>query len=165
MGTKFEEVFERAIFKFSDFAHLSFSETLRAEILKAHLLSAIVDFKHSSRLSLAHSLIEASVLDSGDQIGSVPILTEVFDVTLGEEEIQILATGIVYHWLSSQTLKSEHMRNILHNKDFKSYSPGNLLKELRELRTAVRREFRGLITSYSFRHSNIDLLSVTRRNV
>jgi len=176
MGTIFEQVFERAIFKFSDFAHISFSESIRSEILFQHLISAIVDFQNSSRFPLTYRrIIEVETLndtvvddDCDENLEEdeevEPIEKYAFDVELGEEEIQILATGIVFHWLSSQVLKSEHMKNILHNKDFNSYSPANLLKELRELRAAIRRDFRGLITSYSFRHSNLDRLCIRRRN-
>jgi len=172
MGTKFDKIYERAIFKFSDFAHLSFSEKMRREILFQHLISAIVDFQNSSRLPLTYrQIIEPQVAFDGDNVEdgeeievTEPIDKYAFDVELDEEEIQILATGIVFHWLSSQVMKSEHMKNILHNKDFNSYSPANLLRELREFRTTVRRDYRGLITSYSFRHSNLDRLCIRRRN-
>jgi len=136
MGTPFEDIYKRAIFKFTDFNFLDFETELKAEIMRQHLLSAIVDFSRASAISLTHNETE-------------------FIYDLGVEEQEILALGLVYHWLSGKVLNSELLRNVMHNKDYKSYSPANLLKEMQSLRSSIKQEFVGRINTYSFRNSNL----------
>jgi|GEM_PF-1462052 len=177
MGTPFEDIFEKAMFKFSDYAFLDFKVDLKADIMRQHLLSAIVDFTRASAIPLTYSRLEKllpeldSPNDNGpDYDGVVPldysgddgyneneaiVHQYIFDYDLGLEEQEILALGLVYNWLSGKVLNSELLRNIMHNRDYTSYSPANLLREMQSLRNAVKQEFIGRINTYSFRNSNL----------
>ena len=50
-------------------------------------------------------------------------------------------------------LFSDNLSNVLNTKDFSMYSPANLLKELRETLSYLRRHARALVNNYSFAHS------------
>lgn len=155
MGTFFEEIYQRAIFKFKDYAFLNFSPDIKDAVFQNHLLSAIADFSRASIIPLTYSRIEEDAEkpeESGEE--SKPD-KYAFDNSLGIEEIEILALGIAFHWLSGQVLNSELLRNVMHNKDYKSYSPANLLKEMQSLRDYIKTEFIGRINIYSFRNSNL----------
>ena len=153
-GTPFEDVFQRAIFKFKDFAFLDFSPDIKSAVFYNHLLSAITDFSRASIIPLTYSLIDKS--DDNTEPELEPESSKyAFNNLLGIEEIEILALGIAFHWLSGQVLNSELLRNVMHNRDYKSYSPANLLKEMQNLRTFIKTEFVGRINIYSFRNSNL----------
>ena len=107
-----------------------------------------MDFKHSSRVELTYNIYNNDP-EAPDYA---------FNNTLDDEIIEILSIGIVSHWLSAKALNSELLRNVMHNRDYNSYSPANLLREIRELRTAVRREYEGKIRTYSFRNSELERL-------
>lgn len=143
MATKFSEIYERAIFKITDYGFLNAaSDYLKTTALQKYLLSAAVDFQHSCRVDLTDY----------DKVG------EQFNNDLDDEIIEILSIGIAYHWLSAKALNSELLRNIVHKSDYNSYSPANLLKEVQALRESIRAEYTGKINTYSFRYGNIDTL-------
>ena len=130
MPTKFEDVYGRAVFRFTDHTFLTTCIELKQEVLEKYLMSAIVDFQPACAVNLSDYDLEAKQ----------------FNVDL--------------YWLSAQVLNRQLLRNIIHNKDYTSYSPGNLLNEARGLRETLEQEYRGKINTYSFRHGSIDKLKV-----
>ncbi len=144
MPTKFKEIYERAVFKFTDYTFLNIENELKEAVLQKYLLSSIVDFQHSCKIDLNDYSIEDAQ----------------FNNELDNEIIDILSLGIAFHWLSAQLLNRELLKNMIHNKDYTSYSPANLLKVIKEVRDTIEGEYRGKINTYSFRHGSIDTLKV-----
>lgn len=142
MATKFTDIYNRAIFRFSDYSFLDFNPEKRDEILSNFLIAAKSDFVNSCAVDL-----NDYDLDKG-----------IFNNDLSDEEQEILALGIAYHWVSMKTLDSQLLKNIMTRKDYNTYSPANLLKELSSLRTALKQEYRGKINEYSFRHGTLDTI-------
>jgi len=198
IGTPFEDIYKRAIFKFSDYRFLDLDTELKEQVMFNHLLSAIADFTNASSIPLTFSIKKEPECDcdyegdddpgyypddngdydypDGDAIipadanvdyypdkdyqyehDSEPeeSVQYVFDYDIGIEEQEILVLGLVFHWLSSKVLNSELLHNVMHNSDYKSYSPANLLKEMQSLRANIKTEFVGRINTYSFRRSNL----------
>ena len=145
MPTKFEEIYGRALFKFTDYSFLNPCCTdMKEAVLQKYLLSSIVDFQHSCK----------------ENLNDYDLEKEQFNVELDNEIIEILSLGIPFHWLSAQALNRQHLKNMIHNKDYTSYSPANLLKEIRTLRDEIEKEYRGRINTYSFRYGSFDTLKV-----
>ncbi len=146
MATSFSKIYDRAVFKITDFKYLQGMSAealaLTQSVLRRYLMSSITDFQHACRFNLTD-------YNEAD---------EYFNDDLDDEAIEILALGIAFHWLDAQTLNSELLRNIIHPKDYESYSPGNLLKEVRTLRSLYKQEYDGKINTYSFRYGNVDTL-------
>ena len=67
-----------------------------------------------------------------------------------EEELFIIATGMVYSWTSHKYYNADNLRNRMSTKDFNTFSPANLLEKLGETRDRADRELRRAIISYSF---------------
>ncbi|MFA5625812.1 MAG: hypothetical protein WC966_12320 [Bradymonadales bacterium] len=122
--------------------------------MKNYLLSAVVDFQHSCKTPLTYSEVTTESPDGA--------IKYAFDADLQNEEVEILATGMAFHWLSSKVTASEHLKNVMHNSDYKSFSQGAMLKELKELRAQVRSEYDSKIKTYSFRYSDLANLSPNR---
>lgn len=144
MPTSFEEIYGRAVFKFTDYSFVDTCRDFKEAVLQQYLLSSIVDFQHSCKYNL----------------NDYDLKQDRFNVELGNEEIEILALGIAFHWLSAQALNRQNLKNMIHNKDYTSYSPANLLKEIRTLRDEIEKEYRGKINTYSFRYGSFDTLKV-----
>lgn len=134
MATTFATIYDRALFKFADYSFLNQPEVTNEEILSKYLLSAITDFQHMSRIDIS---------DYDLTLGQ-------FNQTLGDDEIEILALGVAYYWLSFKTLNSRLLKNVLNSKDFYYYSPGNLLKEIQTLRKTVYKEYRSMMKRYTY---------------
>lgn len=141
MPTKFSEIYERAVFKFTDYSFLGADDIYKDALLQKYLLAAVADFQPM-----------CNTVDLNDydlELGQ-------FNNELDNEVIEILSWGIAYYWISAKALNSKLLRNMIHNKDYTSYSPANLLKEITSLRDTVEQEFRGRTKTYSFRHGDID---------
>lgn len=139
MATKFSEVYNKAILKFSDYDFLDIFTNVRDDMMQGFLISAIVDFKNSC----------------AEDLTNYDLSKQTFNVELDDEIQEILALGISYHWVRYKTLNSELLRNSMTHKDFTTYSPANLLKELTTLKNTLKSEFRGKVNEYSYRYGNL----------
>lgn len=144
MPTKFSEVYERAIFKFTDYSFLTAITDFKEAVLQKYLLSAITDFQYACTVDITKYDKEL----------------EQFDEELDNEMIEILSLGVAFYWLTAQAMNRELLKNRIHNSDYTSYSPANLLKEIQSLRDEMGKEYRGKINTYSFRHGGIETLKV-----
>lgn len=144
MPTKFSVIYDRAVFKFMDYTFIDAVTDYKKGVLRRFLMSAIVDFQYVCKVDITKYDLEQ----------------EQFDNELDSEIIEILALGVAFHWLSAQALNRELLKNRIYNKDYTSYSPANLLKEVQTLRETIESEYRGKINEYSFRHGSIETLRV-----
>ena len=80
MPTKFKEIYERAVFKFTDYTFLNIENELKEAVLQKYLLSSIVDFQHSCKIDLNDYSIEDAQ----------------FNNELDNEIIDILSLAILY---------------------------------------------------------------------
>lgn len=142
MPTTFSSIYDRAVFKFTDYTFLTTAADIKKDVLWRYLQSAIVDFT---------PIYQENGL-------TYDVEKQEFDADLPDEVQEILALGIAYYWLSGQVLTRSLLKNILHNKDYTSYSPANLLKEVQSLKDGLGNEYRGKINTYSVRHGNIQEL-------
>ena len=73
-----------------------------------------------------------------------------FNEDLDDEEMWILAHGMVVTWNSAKVYAEKKLKNALSTKDYKFFSPVNLLEKMIELRDYSFKEIRRLTVSYSF---------------
>lgn len=144
MPTKFSDVYDRAIFKITDYSFLTSITDFKEAVMQKYLFSAISDFQYACTVDIT----------------KFDTRVEQFDEELDNEMLEILSLGIAYYWLSAQVLNKELLKNRIYNKDYTSYSPANLLNEMKSLREDLRAEYMGKINAYSFRHGNIEFLKV-----
>lgn len=142
--TKFEEIYNRAVFKFTDYTFLKVVDDMKEAVMQNYLMSSIVDFQNVCDIDLTDYDLEQ----------------EQFNNELTSEIIEILAVGVAYYWLSAQVYNNKLLRNKIYNSDYSTYSPANLLKEASALQETLRKEHLGLIRDYSFRHSDYENLKV-----
>lgn len=141
MATSFSDLYERAIFRFSDYDFMKFDVQLREDILHQYLMMAIPDVSEIvGRDYLAY-----------DEDGFVGDISDTIQ--------EILALGIDYYWFSAKVQNSELLRNQMSTKDFTYFSPANLMRELRNVRNDIKGEYNAAITMYSYRHGDFESLS------
>lgn len=78
-------------------------------------------------------------------------ITGYIEADLTEEEIEILALGMVCRWLQRIINSDDNLRNIVTDHDFKKTSNANLLKALVSLKKIHEEEFRQRKIDYSYR--------------
>ena len=139
MATLFDDIYSRAISRFSDYDFLQISSSSRETILERYLYSAISDFERVCLFDLSN----------------IDTINKAFVDDLDNESIEILALGIDYYWFSAKVQNSELLRNSLSTKDYTFFSPANLLRELRNVRNDLKSELKHRITTYSYDHGDI----------
>ena len=141
MATPYEELYERALFKVKDLKLGSMDESERRYVLKRYLDSAVADFNAKCEKDL----------DDRDE------LVEEFVEDLTNDEKEILALGMAYYWLSAQIMDRSLLKNKISTKDYQYFSPANLMREINEMRTDVRKEYRHRIAEYTYDHGDLSL--------
>lgn len=144
MPTKFTDIYDRAIFKFTDYTFLNIISDFKEAVLQNYLLSAVVDFQPICRYDLSKYDLEKCE----------------FEESLGLEEIDILALGIAVYWLSGQSLNKELLKNRVYSTGYNGFSPANLLKEIHSLKSDLEMDYWGKMNLYSVRYGSIDTLRV-----
>jgi len=140
MGTKFKDIYDRAIFMFKDYNLIQLStDASREAVLEQYLMSAVFDFADLCEFDLT----------------AYDVMSKTFNETLDYKTIEILARGLVYHWLCAQEMSTEMLRNSLSTKDFTQYSPANLLNALTTLREDLYEKYNKEIILYSYRNGDI----------
>lgn len=144
MATPYSKIHGRAIAKFSDYDILKFDLSVREMILNDYLLSAQIEFQRMCKVDLS---------DRDDVLAQ-------YNEDLDDEIVEILATGEAYYWLSPKVLNTENLHNVLNTKDFTTYSPANLLRELQNLRDMLWKDFKRKMFEYTYRSADIAGLKV-----
>lgn len=108
------------------------------------------------REMILYRLLRKSIIQtqkfSGYNLSSRDDSLQQFNNDLPEEIIEILVQGCLAFWLDDKVLDEEKTKNRLGSADYNQYSPGNLLKELKALRTDFRKEFKLDAIDYSIRN-------------
>ena len=142
LATSFVDIYDRAIFRFSDYDFMRVDIQAREDILEKYLFSAIADFSRVCKSgTLDYDLDEKSFIN-----------------TLDDEMIEILSLGLDYYWFSSKVQNSELLRNSMSTKDYTFFSPANLMRELRNVRNDLKNEFKSAVTIYGYNHGDFAAL-------
>lgn len=137
--TTFDEVFNIALWKFSDRDLPEYADEDRDAIMMRYLLPAA---SHAAAVT-------------GDPTFNINLSSGTFNGELTNEQIDIVATGIAYEWYSRRVLNSETIRNRLSNKDYSNHSPGTLLEAMVKLRAQLKNDLDTKLIEYSFRIGDV----------
>ena len=138
MSTPYSDIYNDFLNKITDYDLPKFEDTDRQEILFGFMKSSCVKFKKVCKVDLYDR----------DEI------LKQFNNDLDDEIIDILSELMIVEWLKPKVLSSENMRNALSTKDYKLFSPTELLRELNKLSVTCKDNVRGLINDYSFSHAD-----------
>ena len=137
MATEFDTVYGAFLSKVSDFDLADMTEADAKAVMNDLLKQAVGKFSESCKKDLADV----------DTTGFVADLTEF--------EIDIISELMVEAWYKPRVNNLDLLRNKLSTKDFTTFSPANLLKEVRETYDLAHKRARSMINEYSFRENNI----------
>lgn len=137
MGTEYGSIYERALSKMREYSFVDFDEDEIYEAMSPFLKSAESDF----------SRICVTDLNDSDDFG--------YTNELSNEEIEILALGVVNYWMSAYVANADNLRNALGTKDFSLFSPANLLSTIEEVKGAVDLDYRSKMNLYSYIHGDV----------
>lgn len=137
MSTTYNSIFDRALSKMKEYSFLRMEDEEIYTLLTPYLKSAENDF--------ARICVES--LSATDDLGYLS--------DLSDESVDILALGIVCHWMTAYVADADKLRNLLGTKDFSVFSPANLLTSVRNARADLLLEYHDKINRYSYIYGNV----------
>lgn len=135
--TSYDEIYERFLSKIEDYDLLK-EINEDAEFARAMML----DFLKGAIPQFAYTSLDFNEITDHEN--------EHFKLTLSSMEKEILARLMVVEYLSPKLLRTEMFEQRLGSKDFKTFSPGNLLKELQHLREQEASDANTLMLQYYY---------------
>lgn len=143
MGTKYEEIYERYRTRVRNYDILDYDSDI-VNTMQLDLLNlSISDFE------------EICVQDLSDRDDELLA----FNIDLTNREKDILALGMVLHFVEPYVYNTDSLKNALNTKDFTLYSPANLLEKMKDLMEATASRLTREMNLYSFRNGEISKLT------
>ena len=133
MATHVDEIFSRFLSQIEDESLLEIDEEILEELMYDYLCKSIVDFNVCTKDLRINPLTNEIVSD------------------LGEDEAQILAFGMVMHYLTPKILREENLQQMVTSSDFSKLSNANMLDKLIKLRVQIREDYQMYLHKYELK--------------
>lgn len=89
-------------------------------------------------------------------LSDVDSMSRAFNVVLNNTEIEALAKFMIMSYMNTHLMKEENLSLALNSKDYRTYSPGNQIKALRELKESIKQEAVTLVSRNSYSIKNLE---------
>ena len=133
MATPVEKIFTRFLSQIEDESWLEIDEEVIVELMYDYLTKSIVEFNVCKK--------DLTVDYEADEIVS----------DLEEDEMLILAFGMVIHYLTPKILREENLQQMVTSSDFSKLSNANMLDKLIKLRVQVRNDYQMYLHKYELK--------------
>ena len=133
MATHVDEIFSRFLSQIEDESLLEIDEEILEELMYDYLCKSIVDFNVCTKDLRINPQTNEIVSD------------------LGEDEAQILAFGMVIHYLTPKILREENLQQMVTSSDFSKLSNANMLDKLLKLRVQIRKDYQMYLHKYELK--------------
>ena len=133
MATPVEKIFSRFLSQIEDESWLEIDDDILEELMYDYLTKSIVEFNVCKK-DLTLSLETNEIVSD-----------------LDENEILILAFGMVIHYLTPKILREENLQQMVTSSDFSKLSNANMLDKLIKLRVQVRKDYQMYLHKYELK--------------
>lgn len=137
MGTEYSFIYERALSKMREYSFI--------DLYDGEIFDALSPFRKSAEADFSRICI----VDLND------CCCNGYNNDLSNEEIEILALGVVVYWMSAYVADADKLRNAIGTKDFSLFSPANLLSTIESVRESIDLDYRSKMNVYSYIHGNV----------
>ena len=133
MATPVDTVFSRFLSQIEDESWLEIDEEVLEELMFDYLSKSIVEFNVCKK-DLTINLWKGEIASD-----------------LEEDEILILAFGMVIHYLTPKILREENLQQMVTSSDFSKLSNANMLDKLIKLRVQIRKDYQMYLHKYELK--------------
>lgn len=80
-----------------------------------------------------------------------------FDILEDEidEVVDIVSEGMLVQWMKPFVFKQDNLVSVLNTRDFTTYSPAELLRQVSSAYNAVSKSFTSMMREYSYKHGDL----------
>ena len=133
MATPVGKIFSRFLNQIEDETWLEIDEEIIIELMYDYLNTSIVEF-NVCRKDLTLNLETNEIVSD-----------------LDENEMLILAFGMVIHYLTPKILREENLQQMVTSSDFSKLSNANMLDKLIKLRVQIRNDYQMYLHKYELK--------------
>jgi len=133
MATPVEKIFTRFLSQIEDESWLEIEEEILIELMYDYLVKSIVEFNVCKK--------DLTIDFDNDEIVS----------NLSEDEVLILAFGMVIHYLTPKILREENLQQMVTSSDFSKLSNANMLDKLLKLKVQIRKDYQMYLHKYELK--------------
>lgn len=130
--------------KITEFEFVAIPTEDSTKIVDGYLKRAVNAFRKNCRYDLTSAINDE---------------TREFDVDIPDEDIEeiidIVSEGMVVQWLKPYVYKQELLENALNTRDFTTYSPAELLKQVKDAYNGAQKDYTQMIREYSYNHGDL----------
>ena len=148
MIVSYDTIIETFLQKITEYKLLGLPESTRDQIVQGYMKNAVSDFSKECR---------EKVVAFDDENGTVEFLNDNMDAV---EVINLIANGMVFYWMLPYIHHQDLLELRLNTSDFTSYSPAELLKQVRIAYSDVRMEFKHDLREYTYNNGDLTDLHI-----
>ena len=140
MTISYDVIEDAFLSKITEFELLKIPEEGRTVLLDGYLKRAASGFRKNCKYDL-------TAVDDVTREFTPDFLEEDAD-----ELVEILSEGMIVQWLKPYIYKQELLENALNTRDFTTYSPAELSKQVRTTYEKAQRDYIQMVREYSYNH-------------
>lgn len=72
-----------------------------------------------------------------------------------DEILDIVSEGMLVQWMKPYVFKQDNLVQLLNTKDFTTYSPAELFRQVNSAYSSVNKNFVGMMREYSYNHGDL----------
>ena len=133
MATPVDKIFSMFLSQIEDESWLEIDEEILEELMNDYLTKSIVEFNVCEK--------DLSINPETNEIIS----------DLEDDEMLILAFGMVIHYLTPKILREENLQQMVTSSDFSKLSNANMLDKLLKLRVQIRQDYQMYLHKYELK--------------
>lgn len=77
-----------------------------------------------------------------------------------DEIVDIVSEGMLAQWMKPFVYKQDNLMSVLNTKDFTTYSPAELLRQVSNAYSSVNKTFTSMMREYSYKHGDLTELHI-----
>ena len=139
MGVSYDLFANAFLSKITEYEFIGLEDEHRTSIVDGYMKGAVAAFKRICKYDLASS--------ADDELREFSV--EIPDEDL-DEIVDIVSDGMVVQWMKPYVHRQELLENALSTKDFTTYSPAELLKQVNSAYEKAKNSFTQAMREYSF---------------
>lgn len=147
MVVSYDRIFNNFLQKITEYKFLSLPVSTRNEIVDGYMRHAINQFS-----TVCREPVEAF----DDEEETVAMVNDIDEY----EFIDIITDGMVFYWFKQFMYAEENLKNQLNTADFSTYSPAELLKQVKAAYDQCKKDFTARLRKYSYDHGDLTALHI-----
>lgn len=147
MVVSYDRIFNDFLQKITEYKFLSLPVSTRNEIVDGYMRHAINQFS-----TVCREPVEAF----DDEEETVAMVNDIDEY----EFIDIITDGMVFYWFKQFMYAEENLKNQLNTADFSTYSPAELLKQVKAAYDQCKKDFTARLRKYSYDHGDLTALHI-----